>query len=110
MRISRDDNGQIEDEYPCPSALKMQQLASSFHSLRGLPGIDPWDAYHLASKSIHTVSSSARQSLLFVLTVWNPEIPECFDLEPFDIHHALKIWDVENHSAFLTWAKNPWWA
>ena len=108
MRVFRDEHGQIEEECFCSQAFKIQCLANTFHSLRGIEGIHPWDVRHLATESIHLVSSGARQAMLFVLSVWNPDTPECFGLEPFDVHHALKTWDLSNQQAFLTWAQHPW--
>ena len=110
IRVFRDDDGRIESKAKCRQAFKVQLLADTFHSLRHVDGIYPWDVSLLATESIHTVSSGARQAILFVLSVWNPDTPEHFGQERFDIHHALKVWDPQNHQAFLDWARDPWWA
>ena len=110
IRVFHNEDDQNEAHEFCSQAQKIQQLAGTFHSLWGIEGIWPWDVRLIATDSIHQTSSAARQALLFVLSVWNPETPVHYDLEPFDIHHALKVWDERNRQAFLTWAQSPWWA
>ena len=110
IRVFRDDDGHIESSAFCPLARRTQTLADTFPMLRGLAGIEPWDSFLLATKTIHGTSTGTRQSILFVLSVWNPETPEFYGLEAFCVHDALKFWDTEHRSAFVKWASDPWWA
>lgn len=109
IRVYRDDAGQIESQNFCPLALRTQTLADTFPTLRGLAGIEPWDPCLLATETIHGLNTSTRQSLLFILSVWNPEAPEFYGLEAFCIHDALKFWDRDHRTAFVNWANDPWW-
>jgi len=108
-RISRDDDGDIEDESICERALKMQHLAQTFPTLNTIPGIDPWDVHRLGTESILGVSTGTRHSILVLISMWNPSAPEYFGLEPFDIHDALQGWDTNHRRAFIAWASTPWW-
>ena len=109
MRVHRDDDGDIQEKQFCPLALGIQEVARTFPSLHWVQSIDPWDVEILASQHIASHSSGTRQAILFLLSIWNPKAPEFYNLEPFDLHYALKIWDVEHRSAFVSWAQNPWW-
>lgn len=93
----------------CPKALRIQELALSFPSVRNPAGLDPWSPENLFLNGLSNVSSGTRQALLFVLSVWNPECHQYFEEPPFSVHEALQIWDKSHRKAFLDWANDPWW-
>lgn len=93
---------------------RMAKLAESFPTLKGLPGIIPWDpvlfAEQLGSPARTNASANA---ILFVLSVWNPGFQGVgVDLikEPFNVHYAMQGWDRPHREAFLAWVANPFWA
>jgi hypothetical protein len=86
---------------------KMTAFARTFPSMRHALGIDPWDAEELASWSKGPLSHGERVTAWFLLSVWDPVV--AWDLDPFDLMEALRIWDPAHHQAFLRWAAKPWW-
>lgn len=50
-------------------------------------------------------SSSEREIVSFLLTVWNGN-PAAWELEPFNVACVAR-WDREHQQAFAAWAANP---
>lgn len=48
-------------------------------------------------------------ALVFVLSVWDPSLPEVLELDRFDLHRAMTAWDSQQRAAFAAWAERPWW-
>ena len=92
---------------PDPSAARMARLAFAFPSLRGAPGIEPWDPSildHWADQQRR--SSSERHAARFLLAVWDGFAE--WRCGRFDAMAAVSVWDPVHRGAFLTWAAKPW--
>lgn len=91
---------------------KVTELARTFHSLDQAPGIDPFDAEALwAWVEEGRQTPAERHTALFVLNVWGDASNDPNRPWPiFDAMDALARWDRYNRAAFLSWAKDPWWA
>lgn len=94
----------IHPELPS-AADKIQQLALSFPSLRGLvehrwnpEGLDEW-----ASRG--GASHGERLAVQFVLTVWNQH--HQWKCGKFDVFDACQTWDEEHRNAFRAWVHQP---
>jgi hypothetical protein len=77
--------------------------------------LDSWDLPRLISWATGPhPSSGALHAVRFVLSVWDPGAAAW---DPgtrawggrFDVHEALKSWDLANRKPFQDWVKNPWW-
>lgn len=82
---------------------KIAALAQTFPSTRDFPGTLPWDALKLAA-CYGTASGGARQTIAFLLTVWNMHqdlVP------PFNVVEATERWDCVHRRAFADWAARP---
>ncbi len=92
---------------------QMSQLAESFPTLQGVPGVRPWQPTKLARQLGSPARTHASaQAILFVLSVWNPKFEGGgVDLHktPFDLHSALMSWDSRHLAAFHEWVLEPWW-
>lgn len=95
---------------------RMSRLAESFPTLRGRPGIRPWDVdVVLEQLDAGWPGGGATHALRFVLAVWNPSmlldnLARWLDAgEAFDVHRALGAWDDAHRAAFAAWATRPWW-
>lgn len=91
-----------------PNRARWADLARSFPSLDGAPGIEPFDLEALTRWS-RSRGSGARHAVRFVVSVWNPDAPLQLGLESFDVHAALGAWDLRHRAAFVAWARAPWW-
>src|SRR4051794_22400017 len=98
----------IDDEREERVAARVSQLARSFPALRGAPGVDPWDAVALNLWTCKGVSHGEKLSAQLILTVWNQY--EAWECGKFEVMEALQVWDDRHRSAFIEWAKEPWWA
>jgi hypothetical protein len=100
----------------------IERLARSFPALEVAPSrlfYPAWDPVRFA-ENYRAGSGGEKDAALFVLSVWNPTTNWwkvarlARDRTPlggyFDVHRALGNWDPSNRSAFLEWAKDPWWA
>lgn len=98
---------------------RMTALARSFPTFsktgmkRDQIGIEPFapDVLYYAHGGM---SSGEKQTVFFLLSVWNPEWAadnaDVAATDPiFNVHEALGIWDQEHRMAFVKWAKDPWW-
>ena len=87
---------------------RIEKLAMSFPSLRGQPGVVPWDALALdAWASGPAPSHGMLRAAQFVLMVWDPG--HAWKCGRFDISEAFGVWDREHHASFLQWVAEPWW-
>jgi len=89
-------------------------LAESFPTLKGIPGLLPWDPVLLAEQlGSPAITNASANAILFVLSVWNPGFQGAgVDLvkTPFSLHGAMWAWDNQHRRAFLAWVANPFWA
>ena len=87
---------------------RMSALALSFPSLRQADGIAPWEP-ELFARWVRAGSAGhgATCAGQFVLSVWN--LSTRWRGGRFDLHEALAIWDADHRTAFLAWARAPWW-
>ena len=87
----------------------MAALAESFPTLRGRPGVRPWDPARFdAWASGPAPSSGAFHAATFVLAVYNNEAP--WRSGRFNVVAAMGVWDDEHRRAFVAWARDPWTA
>ena len=78
-------------------------LAESFPSLRGRPGVSPFNFDLLHDQlSQGWITGGSRFAIQFILSVWNS------DENPFNVVQALNVWDEAHTHAFLAWAMEPW--
>lgn len=91
---------------------RVTEFARTFHSLDRAPGIESFDANTLwAWVQEGKQTPAERYTVLFVLNVWGNAGDDSDRPWPaFDAMDALARWDKDNRSAFLAWAKEPWWA
>jgi len=97
------------DALPEETALRvrMTALARTFPSTRNAPGVDPWRADLVEEWAKGPISDGERMTARFLLSVWDPRL--AWELDPFDVMEALKVWSLSHHEAFLRWARKPWW-
>jgi hypothetical protein len=57
-------------------------------------------------ESSPAVTSGGEHAAKFVLGVWNSRRRK----HKFDFHRACNVWDDAHLSAFVRWAKEPWYA
>ncbi|MCW8138297.1 MAG: hypothetical protein KIT58_05260 [Planctomycetota bacterium] len=87
----------------------IERLAWSFPTLRGAPGVVPWDPEELDRWACGPVpSSGGLYAAQFVLGVWN--IFAEWGCGRFDALRALNTWDSAHREAFVEWAEDPWTA
>jgi hypothetical protein len=92
----------------------MSVLGRMFPSLRGAPGVDPWDVARLVEwLNGPAPGSGARWAGRFLLGVWNADTDWTeLDLEPpgrFDLFRAMSAWDDAHVSAMKAWIEAPFW-
>jgi hypothetical protein len=88
---------------------RMSALALSFPSLRQADGLAPWEPERFAQwMRSGAPGHGAKCAGQFVLGVWNPST-RWKGGGRFDLHEALTIWDEDHRTAFLAWARAPWW-
>ena len=80
-----------------------QRIVDSFELQKS--GANPWDA-DLLKANLPGCSSGERQTILFLLNVWDPggDWPD-----KFDFLDAIATWDEKKKEAFMNWANNPLW-
>jgi ParB/RepB/Spo0J family partition protein len=84
---------------------RMTRLAESFPSLKGAPGVAPWDA----GKLVHCLEPMAhgeRLAALFCLHVWNPG-KSLWGKRPFNLFEAVGVWDSQHLDALRAWLRSP---
>ena len=90
--------------------VRMTLLAETFPTLRGAPGVDPWEPHELNRWAAGPRSPGERLAARFVLNLWSGgNDVEDWECGPFEVFEALARWDDEHRRAFATWALNPWW-
>ena len=90
---------------PPPSAEdRIQQLARSFPSLRGLVE-KKWNPESLDEWAAGVASTGERLAVQFVLAVWNQHHE--WKCGKFDVIDASSTWDEEHWNAFRAWADRP---
>lgn len=86
----------------------MTLLASSFPSLKGKPGVEPWGPHLLDKWACGPEPRlGARCAARFVLSVWDP-VHE-WRCGTFCLEMSLVAWDAEHRAVFAEWILNPWW-
>ena len=86
---------------------KMTAFARTFPSMRDAAGVGPWDALELDSWGSGPRSHGERVTAQFLLSVWDPGTD--WKCGRFDLHEAMRVWDIEHHGAFGNWVSYPWW-
>jgi len=89
------------------NAERLSQLAESFPSLAGQPGVRPWDADKLFHVAMHGRSRGQRLAALFCLQVWNTDEATRYTKEAFNLIEAVRTWDVADVDALRMWLDNP---
>lgn len=86
----------------------MARLTRTFPSTKKAAGVDPWSADALDRWAADTpLSPGELVTARFLLAVWDPGYP--WWCGRFDLMEALRVWDESHHTAFLAWARHPWW-
>jgi hypothetical protein len=104
------------------TARAMTALARKFPTLRGVPGVDPWDALAFLRWACSPApSSGAYHAAKFMLGVWSPDTDWTEEaraagilsgdqrIARFDLFQAMGTWDVEHRRAVMTWIHAPFW-
>lgn len=88
--------------------LRMQQLVSSFLTLREAPGAVPWDPERLDTWATDEAEpeSGGQHAARFVLSVWSGRKWRC---GTFELAKAWAIWDADHRAACMAWLNSPWW-
>jgi hypothetical protein len=84
---------------------RIAQLAETFPTLRGAPGLYPWKPRELED-ACGRLSSGGVHAARFVLACWNSYHP--WRCGPFLVLEAFGTWDDEHRAAFVAWAQDPW--
>jgi hypothetical protein len=88
---------------------RIEDLALTFPSLKGKPGVRPWDANTVDDwTSGEEASHGERITGRFILAVYNPNF--AWRSGRFDLMEALAVWDEAHYRAFLAWVVEPWCA
>lgn len=92
-----------------PLGERMTALAETFPSLRGVPGVRPWDAATLERWAAGPApSSGALLAAQLLLMAWNRAID--WQCGRFDLGRAVATWDASHRQAFAAYAADPWLA
>lgn len=97
-----------------PVRERMSEIAERFPSLRGRPGVRPWDAITLARWIVSGVSHGEQLAGRFMLGVWNggDEWPwvglKRLSIKPFDLFEAKACWDEAHQRAFAVYVAIDW--
>lgn len=96
----------------------MTQLARMFPTLRGAPGIEPWDPEVLMRWSASRATHGAAHAVAFLLNVWNPnaewrEVAAELEIDgagfAFNCAEAIACWDASHRAAFRAWCEDPFY-
>lgn len=102
-------------------AADISQLAQSFPSLRGKPGVEPWDVMALLRWTM-VASHGEVLAAKFVLGVWNPAtdwgtiavenkiMKKGGAFTRFDIFEAMNVWDDAHIAAMAAWVNRPFFS
>lgn len=99
-------------QWPKGSEAQMAALGALFPSLRGVPGVDPWNADAIiAWAKTGAPTSGSIWAARFLLSVWNSSTDWAeLGLPPpgrFDLFEAWGSWDSAHRAAALRWLTAP---
>ncbi|MCY2987077.1 MAG: ParB/RepB/Spo0J family partition protein [Planctomycetota bacterium] len=106
ISVTASDN--LESPEPLAIEERMTRLAETFPSLKGAPGVSPWNA----EKLFHCtgpMSPGERLAALFCLHVWNPG-KSSWETKPFNLFEAVNVWDSQHLNALRAWLCRPFMA
>lgn len=98
--------------------VRISQLAQTFPSLRGKPGVAPWDVMMFLRWTM-VASHGEVLAAKFVLGVWNPAadwgeiavrnkiMKRGGAFTRFDIFEAMTVWDDAHIAAMVAWLNRP---
>ena len=87
---------------------RMAELAESFPTLEGAPGVAPFDAERLDQWADGGGRGSGSQhAVRFILAVWNYR--NDWKVGDFNAVRAMGVWDDSHRDAFRQWCAEPWW-
>ncbi|MCY2987131.1 MAG: ParB/RepB/Spo0J family partition protein [Planctomycetota bacterium] len=84
---------------------RLTRVAETFPSLKGAPGVSPWNAEKLFH-CIGPMSHGERLAALFCLHVWNPG-KSPWEKKPFNLFEAVNVWDPQHLDALRAWLNRP---
>jgi hypothetical protein len=85
---------------------RMSALAAQFPSLRGAPGVRPWNPCALDDWAASGASSGEKWAVSFLLwAVWNSG--GTWRTRPFDLRAAWDCWDDGHRGAAMAWLLLP---
>ena len=96
--------------------LRISQLAQTFPSLRGKPGVAPWDVMVFLRWAM-VASHGEPLAAKFVLSVWNPStdwgelaverkiMKKSGAFTRFDFFEAMNVWDDLHVGAMVAWLR-----
>ena len=85
--------------------MRMTQLAARFPSLRGAPGVLPWNACALDDWSTSASSGEQWAASFLLWVVWDPSGQ--WRCTPFHLGEAWRSWDEPHRAAALSWLTDP---
>ena len=98
--------------------MRIAQLAQTFPSLRGKPGVAPWDVLAFLKWAM-VASHGELLAAKFVLSVWNPStdwgelaverkiMKKGGAFTRFDLFEAMNVWDDLHVRAMAAWMNRP---
>ncbi len=100
--------------WPADAGEAIAALGALFPTLRGAPGLAPWEPEQLiAWLNGPAPGSGAQWAGRFVLSAWNSETDwSTLGLaEPgrFDLFRAMASWDAQHVAAMTAWIDAPFW-
>ena len=94
----------LQESEPLQGAARLADLAETFPSLRGAPGVRPFQTSTLHEwAQDERRSGKERHAALFILSVSNPY------LNDFKLPFALRAWDAQHVTAFVRWVEDRGW-
>lgn len=90
---------------------RMTALCESFPTLRGSPGVRPWNQVDLEAFTLVSQNPQQLEAARFCLAVWFNRGLDWHCMGPtqsFDVILATKTWDDVHRMAFVDWAADPW--
>lgn len=103
---------------PLTADERISVLAESFPSLRGKPGVSPWDSLALLRWAM-VASHGECLAVKFVLSVWNPStdwedtaiankiMKKGCSFSRFNLFDAMHSWDAAHIAAMAAWINRP---
>lgn len=119
---SSEESAARRARWPSDTREAMTVLAESFPTLKGSPGVRPWDeGAFLAWLCTDGHSHGRLVAAQFILSVWNPSTDwaeHAKDVEKlsypehakrFDLLEAIGIFDRKHTAALIAWIDAPFW-